>query len=313
MTGRICASAAGKVILLGEHAVVYGRPALAIPLQGLRAWATLTPHAGPFRIQAPAVGVDALLSDLPMEHPLARIVYLTAEHFGFAPPQALLRIDSEIPVASGLGSGAAVSTAVVRALAAWYGVEAPPEVVSALVYEVERIYHGTPSGIDNTVIAYGRPIYFVRGQPPRPLAVGGTFFLLIADSGIPSPTREVVLDVRRRWEADRERYEGLFDRIAEQVEAAHRAIVEGNAAELGARMNENHRLLQEMGVSAPVLDRLVDAARRAGALGAKLSGAGRGGNVVALVEADAAGCVAKGLKEAGARRVWQSTVHEKNT
>lgn len=304
------ASAAGKVILLGEHAVVYGRPAIAVPFSGLRVRVTLTPHSGPLRIQSPAVEVDALLPDLPPDHPLARIVHLTAEHFGFALPEALLRIESEIPVASGLGSGAAVSTAIVRALAAWYGVEASPEEVSALVYEVERIHHGTPSGIDNTVIAHERPIYFVRGQPPRPLTVGGTFHLLVADSGVASPTREVVLDVRRRWEADPVRYERLFDRVAEQVEAAHRAILEGDLAELGARMDENHRLLQEMGVSSPLLDRLVEAARRAGALGAKLSGAGRGGNIVALVEPETAERVAEALERAGARRVWRGAVHE---
>lgn len=115
MTEEICASAAGKVILLGEHAVVYGRPALAVPLRDLRVRVTLTPHSDPLRIQAPAVDVDAFLTDLPPEHPLARIVHLTLGHFRFFPPRALLRIDSEIPVASGLGSGAAVSTAVVRA------------------------------------------------------------------------------------------------------------------------------------------------------------------------------------------------------
>ncbi len=212
-------------------------------------------------------------------------------------------------MASGLGSGAAVSTAIVRALTAWYGIQPPPETVSALVYEVERIHHGTPSGIDNTVIAYERPIYFVRGSPPRSLIAGGVFRLVVADSGVASPTREVVLDVRRRWEADPGRYERLFDRIAEQVEAAHRAIVAGDAAELGARMNENHALLREMGVSAPVLDELVEAARRAGALGAKLSGAGRGGNIVALVDAEMADRVAEALRRAGAPRVWRSTLH----
>ncbi len=309
----VCGSAAGKVILLGEHAVVYGRPAIAVPLGDLRVTVTLIPHSAPLQIQAPAVGVDARLEDLPPDHPLARIVYLTVERFGVAPPRALLRVESEIPVASGLGSGAAVSTAIVRALAAWYGLRPSPEVVSALVYEVERIHHGTPSGIDNTVIAYEQPVYFVRGQPPRPLAVGGEFHLMVADSGVPSPTREVVLDVRRRWEADRERYERLFDRVAEQVEGAYQAIVWGDATELGARMSENHRLLREMGVSAPVLDELVEAARRAGALGAKLSGAGRGGNVVALVEAGVAGQVTEALQRAGARRVWRSILRAQDT
>ncbi|MBC7227370.1 MAG: mevalonate kinase [Thermoflexales bacterium] len=302
------ASASGKVILLGEHAVVYGRPAIAVPLSGLRATATLTPHPGPFHIQAPAVEVDAPLSELPPDHPLARIVYLTAEHIRRPPPDALLRIESDIPVASGLGSGAAVSTAIVRALAAWYGVPLDPPTISALVYEVERIHHGTPSGIDNTVIAYERPVHFIRGRPPEPLPVGATLHLLVADSGIPSQTREVVGDVRRHWEAEPARYEKLFDRVAEEVEAARQAIAQGDARALGRRMDANHELLREMGVSAPVLDRLVEAARRAGALGAKLSGAGRGGNVVALVEESAAESVEGALRTAGAAHVWRTDI-----
>ena len=305
------ASASGKVILLGEHAVVYGRPAIAVPLSGLRATAILTPHPGPLRIQAPAVGIDAPLSDLPPDHPLARIVCLTAEHLRQPPPDALLRIESDIPLASGLGSGAAVSTAVVRALAAWYGAPLDPPTVSALVYEVERIYHGTPSGIDNTVIAHEQPVYFIRGQPPEPLPVGGVLHLLVADSGVPSQTREVVGDVRRRWEAEPARYEALFDRVAEEVEAARRAIARGNARALGERMDANHEILREIGVSAPVLDRLVEAARRAGALGAKLSGAGRGGNVVALVELSTVDRVEAALRTAGAARVWRTDVFQK--
>ncbi len=304
----IRASASGKVILLGEHAVVYGRPAIAIPLSRLRATATLTPHPGPFHIQAPAVGIDAPLSDLPPDHPLARIVYLTAEHIRRPLPDALLRIESDIPVASGLGSGAAVSTAIVRALAAWYSVPADPPAVSALVYEVERIHHGTPSGIDNTVIAYERPVYFVRGQTPEPLPVGAVLHLLVADSGIPSRTREVVGDVRRHWEAEPTRYEMLFDRVAEEVEKAREAIARGDAQALGKRMDANHELLREIGVSAPALDRLVEAARRAGALGAKLSGAGRGGNIVALVDKSTTDRVKEALRTAGAAYVWRTDV-----
>lgn len=304
----VTGSASGKVILLGEHSVVYGRPAIAVPLSGLRVRAILSPHSGHLRIQSPAVGMDALLSDLPPDHPLARIVLLTAEHYRRLPPRAVLRIESGIPVASGLGSGAAVSTAVVRALAAWYGIQPEPAVVSALVYEVERIYHGTPSGIDNTVIAYEQPVYFVRGRPPEMLPVGATLHLLVADSGIPSPTREVVAGVRRRWEAERERYKTFFDRIAGRVEEARRAIALGDARALGEQMSANHELLREIGVSSSVLDRLVEAARRAGALGAKLSGAGQGGNVVALVEPAVAEGVEEALRMDGAREVWRTDV-----
>ena len=149
-----------------------------------------------------------------------------------------------------------------------------PADISALVYEVERLHHGTPSGIDNTVVVYGQPVYFVRGQPPQTFRIGRPFMLAIADTGIASPTKIAVGDVRRAWEQEPARFEALFDRIAVVVEAARSAIAAGEPERLGPLMDENHALLQEIGVSCPELDALVAAALSAGALGAKLSGAG---------------------------------------
>ncbi len=173
----------------------------------------------------------------------------------------------------------------------------------ALVYEVEKLHHGTPSGIDNTVIAYGQPVYFVRGQPPQTFPIGRPFTLAIADSGIASPTRIAVGDVRRAWEQEPARFEALFDRVAAAVEAARAAIAAGEPERLGRLMDENHALLQETGVSCPELDALVTAARAAGATGAKLSGGGRGGNMIALVTESTASRVAGALRAAGAVHV----------
>jgi mevalonate kinase len=178
-----------------------------------------------------------------------------------------------------------------------------PEEVSALVYEVERLHHGTPSGIDNTVVVYGRPVYFVRGQPPQPFHIGRPFMLAIADTGVRSPTKIAVGDVRRAWEREPARFEALFDRVAAVVEVARLAIAAGQPERLGPLMDENHALLHEIGVSSPELDALVAAARGAGALGAKLSGGGRGGNMIALVTRETAPQVADALRGAGAVRV----------
>ena len=183
-------------------------------------------------------------------------------------------------------------------------------MASALSYEVEKIHHGTPSGIDNTVIAYEQPVYFVKGTPPQVFTIGATFHLLIADSGIPSSTREAVAGVRRRWEAAPETYNELFDRIAALVDAARTAVAGGDVRALGPLLDENHSLLCEMGVSLPELDRLVDAARAAGALGAKLTGGGAGGNIIALVPPERAGAVLAALEAASAARVWQTTLGE---
>jgi mevalonate kinase len=220
----------------------------------------------------------------------------------------LVTVTSTIPIARGLGSGAAVATAVARALAGYWGYAPQPEEISRLVYEVEKLHHGTPSGIDNTVIAYEQPVYFVRGEGASRLAVGASFDLVIADTGVASSTRAVVGDVRRRWEADRERYEGLFDEIGAVARLAKSAIQRGDRRAVGRLMNENHALLVALGVSSAELDRLVAAARAAGAWGAKLSGAGRGGNMLALVEPEQAPAVAAALRAAGATNVVMSQV-----
>jgi mevalonate kinase len=311
--------APGKVILFGEHAVVYGRPALAVPVTQVQAEAVVEPgEAGAgLTIVAADLGETIAVRDAPADHPLAAAARLTLVKFGLGDPDWRVTARSTIPIASGMGSGAAVSAAIVRALAAARGqgsgvrgqeVAISPEEVSALVYEVERLHHGTPSGIDNTVVVYGQPVYFVRGQAPQTFHIGWPFTLAIADSGIHSPTKIAVGDVRRAWEQQPVRFEGLFDGVAAVVEAARAAIAAGEPERLGPLMDQNHTMLQEIGVSCPELDALVAAARGAGALGAKLSGAGRGGNMIALVTEATASQVADVLRAAGAVNVIVSTV-----
>jgi len=306
--------APGKVILFGEHAVVYGRPALAVPVTQVQAEAVVEPgeRGAGLTIVATDLGETITVRDAPADHPLAAVARLTLVKFGLRDPDWRVTIRSTIPIASGMGSGAAVSAAIVRALAAAWGqgsgvrgqeVAISPEEISALVYEVERLHHGTPSGIDNTVVVYGQPVYFVRGQPPQTFHIGRPFMLAIADTGIHSPTKIAVGDVRRAWEREGTRFERLFDQVTTIVEDARLAIADGQPDRLGLLMNRNHALLQEIGVSCPELDALVAAARGAGALGAKLSGGGRGGNMIALVTADSASRVAKALVAAGAVRV----------
>ncbi len=303
---RVTVSAPGKVILFGEHAVVYGRPAIAVPVTQVRATAEVEPGSagGGLRIVAADLGRTLSLVDAPEDEPLTAIVRLTLAHLGIeTAPDAVITIRSTIPIASGMGSGAAVSSALAKALAVTCGRDLGPEELSALVFEVEKLYHGTPSGIDNTVIAYERPVYFIKGQPPQPFHIAHPFTLAIADTGIASPTKIAVADVRRAWQADRDRYERLFDRVGEIVQAARRAIEEGNVDALGPLLDENHRLLQEIGVSSAELDRLAGAARAAGAQGAKLCGAGRGGNLIALIRPDQARSVSEALRAAGARSI----------
>ncbi|MDZ4158807.1 MAG: mevalonate kinase, partial [Anaerolineaceae bacterium] len=192
---------------------------------------------------------------------------------------------------------------------AFLGHPLSDELVSELAYEIEKLYHLTPSGIDNTVITYARPIYFRRGHPVEFLDAAEPFTLVIADSGLKSLTREVVASVRQGWESDPKGYEARFEAITSITNTARQLMEQrGSLAHLGELLNENHNRLQALGVSCPELDQLVSAARKAGALGAKLSGAGRGGNMIALVSPDQATLVAAALKEAGAARTLITTV-----
>lgn len=306
-------AAPGKVILFGEHAVVYGRPAIAVPVACVQATAVVEAASDGerFTIEAPDIGQSWVLDEAPSNDPLALIVRATFDALGIASaPPWVLTIRSTVPIAAGMGSGAAVSAAIVRALAQAAGRALSPEQVSALAYQGERLHHGTPSGIDNTVVSYARSVYFIKGQPPRPLKIAQPFWLVIADTGVRSPTRVAVGDVRRAWEADRPRYETIFDEIAAVVEEARAALAMGENTRLGPLMARNQALLRALGVSSPELERLIDAAHRVGAQGAKLVGAGRGGNLIALVSGERAHTIADALREAGAARTFVTKVGE---
>jgi mevalonate kinase len=294
------------VILLGEHAVVYGRPAIAVPITEVRAEARVERGlAGQGAvILAPDVGRRIVLREASEEDPLARTVRLALDAIKVERnPDVTLTVTSKVPIARGMGSGAAVSTALVRALAQYFDRWLSSRAVSELVYQAEILYHGTPSGIDNTVVAFEKPIYFVKDEGWEVFWVGEPFLLAIADTGIESPTREVVGDLRRRYDADPARYTPLFDDVGNIVSAARLSIEQGQIELLGRLMNENHTVLQSLGVSCPELDCLVTAALDGGALGAKLSGAGRGGNMIALVTEEVRGRVGMMLRLAGASRV----------
>lgn len=305
-------TASGKAILFGEHAVVYGRPAIAVPVTEVEAEARFQPDAAGsgLTIVAPDIERQYQLVAATEDDPLAAIVGLTVDHLGTAWPVGELHVRSTIPLGRGLGSGAAISTAIVHALARHYGADLAPAAVSALVYEVEKLHHGTPSGIDNTVIAFEQPVYFIKNQPIERMRVGQPLTLVIADTGQTAATHEVVGDLRQRWQANPERYETDFDDIGAIVNRA-RQIIEQDAADvsdLGRLMNDNQNLLETLGISSPALQRLISAARQAGAKGAKLSGAGWGGNMIALTTDQTAEAVAQALKEAGAAQVIVTTI-----
>ena len=285
--------AAGKVILLGEHVVVYARPALAVGLaRGLEV--RVERGAGPLAVRT---DVPALAAD---ERPAA-LVREAAAALGIQADGLRVEVRSELPGGAGLGSSAALSVAVLRALAVAAGRRLSLADELALGRRLEAIFHGNPSGIDPTAAALGGCFRFTRGEPPMvtPLRVPRPLPLVVAYTGRGRSTGAVVAGLRERWEGDRVAYERRFDEVAGLVAEAAVAVESGDVVGLGRAFDENQRLLEALGVSAPEVESLVATARNAGAYGAKLTGGGGGGAVIAVAAEPER--VAHALRGAGAQ------------
>jgi mevalonate kinase len=302
-------SAPAKVILFGEHAVVYKQPALAVPVFTLRVTATIE-SSPQFQVIASdiqqEINSDTLESQF--EDALSKMVRLVLHHFDAAPPNVRIELHSQIPVASGLGSGAAVSTALGRAIALALQVELPDTVLNGMVYEVEQMHHTYPSGIDNTVIVYEQPVYFIRDETLQTFTVNQPIRLLIADTGITAPTASAVEDVRALFDRAPAETQFIFDAIGNTVQRAKQALESADIKALGELALLNHELLQKLTVSSPELDHLVGVAVQAGAEGAKLSGGGRGGNLIIFAEEATIPAVQDALLQAGAVRVIETVI-----
>jgi mevalonate kinase len=299
--------APGKVILFGEHAVVYGQPALAIPVQEVHACARITEIEGAecnrVLISAPDIEFQEWLHDLDPEHALGKATQLTLERIGITnQPAVKIEITSTVPIASGMGSSAAISVVIIRAISQHFKSTLPPEVQSEIAFEVEKYHHGTPSGVDNTVIAFEKPVFFQHGENPKPFDIGAPQTLIIADSGTTSLTSKAVGQVREAWSKDQASYEAIFDQIGSITRLARKAINTGQSHVLGSLMNHNQDLLRALNVSSPQLENLIRVALENGALGAKLSGGGLGGNMIALVTEENAELAIDALQQAGASR-----------
>lgn len=296
-----------KAILLGEHAVVYGARAIAVPLHALRAVAEVRPRAHGTHIVSELFRGDA--DDAPARiQPLLAAIYSAQERTGQKDRGIDLDLRSSIPYERGLGSSAAVAAAVARAVARLGGVELSGDEVFAVAMDAERIAHGKSSGLDGRTVCSETPISFRAGQV-EPMTVGSPLVLVLADSGRAGSTSHAVGLVKRHLVDEPGRVSRLIDRLGVIAEESIAPVAAGDLPALGAHMSEAHRHLAALGVSDTVLDRLVGTAMAAGAHGAKMSGGGLGGCIMALARSEESGSrIEHALRAAGAVRTWTTTV-----
>ena len=307
------AKAPGKIILFGEHAVVYGFPAIAIPLSQIEATVRIIPEPageqGVICVNAPQINLHETLSNLPENHPVAAAIWLALKEAQIKQiPAITVQITSTIPISAGLGSSAAVSVAIIRAVTGFFGCELTNEKISNLAFNVEKIQHGTPSGVDNNVIAYIKPVFYQAGYPIEFLQIEQPTHWVIADTGQKASTKESVADVRKLFEANQQGITNIFTAIGKISEQARHELIYGNMSQLGALMNENQRRLEQLNISSPLLDSLIQIARNTGAIGAKLSGGGRGGNMISLVPPENIEQVTTALIAGGAKYVFSTVL-----
>ncbi|RYZ03577.1 MAG: mevalonate kinase [Myxococcales bacterium] len=260
----------GKTLLLGEHAVVYGMPAIAA---GIRLGAV----ANATRSEAFALRVG--------EHTGAELLSAleaAAGALGVGPHR--VEVDVSVPLGSGLGGSAAIGVAVARALLAASGEAESPERVLRSAGAWEKVFHGNPSGVDAAAAYAGGCIYFTKVGGIEPLFVAVPLRLVVCLAGPPASTKQMVESVQRLGERRPDLLAKSLSGIESLVKNARLCIEAGDMSGLGQLMNYNQMLLSGLFLSTPEIERACAVAREAGALGAKLTGAGGGGAVIALCE-----------------------------
>lgn len=337
--GETCA----KVILFGEHSVVYGYSAIALPLKNLRMRATVTgrdlageenavcetcetcetsetcetcaeipesadstiPLNSDSRITLSCLDFNGKLSEVPTRFSSVRTaIHAALEFAGRVGDSLHVVTESNFPPERGLGSSAASAGAVIRAILDYYKIRASENEIFALTQSAERVAHGRPSGLDATATSASWPVRFSSGEFSR-MEINMRAWLILADSGCKGMTRVTVDALRARMDEQPDAVKNKLDELGAIANQAAYDLALGRAADMGARMTRAHRILADLGVSTPQLDKFVRSALDHGALGAKLTGGGGGGCVIALADTEAAAeRVSAALREAGACGTW---------
>lgn len=300
LEGEVLGAGHGKIILLGEHSVVYGRRAIAAPI----------PLAIQARIEDTREGIELLIPRWGVEQRLdfnatrppsfTRSMGRLLKTLGLEARGMRIEIFPNVPRAMGLGGSAAMAVAVIRALNVHFDLGLDDERVNELAFECEKVAHGTPSGLDNTLATYGQLTLYRSGEKPMRelITIDQPLPIVIGMSGVESLTARTVARVRQAWTKNPGLYDSIFDQIDTLVGQGLEALKTSDYETLGEMMNVCQGLLNAMQVSSWELEEMIQIARNHGALGAKLTGGGGGGSIIALCPG-CSGEVARSIREAG--------------
>lgn len=276
-----------KIILIGEHAVVYGYPAISLPLLEVEVTCHVVPAETPWRLFE--------------EDTLSMAVYASLEYLNIKEAYIRCQIDSAIPEKRGMGSSAAISIAAIRAVFDYYQAELHHDMLEILVNRAEMIAHINPSGLDAKTCLSSHPIRFIKNVGFEELTMDLLAYLVIADTGVYGNTSEAIQVVKNKGKDALP----FLHALGELTQEAEEAIKTKDAVKLGEILTKAHGNLKEIGVSSPEADALVESALEQGALGAKMSGGGLGGCIIALVaDYHQAQDLAERLEEKGAVQTW---------
>jgi len=269
----------GKVILFNEHFVVYGIPAIASAIDK-KTIAEVKRCSGK----------EFIIHDNREETPGYKKEKLEQQKESIRLIKKAMGINDcieiwlggDLKAASGVGASAASCAAIARAIADEFGMQFSDEEINKFAYEGEKAYHGNPSGIDNTCATFGGLVWYEKGKKMELLKIKEPIEIVMGDTGIVANTKKAVEGVKERREKFREKYDEIFEEAKKLVYEARETLLSMDLKKVGELMNKDHELLQEIEVSSPELDFLVEVARENGAYGAKLTGGGLGGYMVAL-------------------------------
>jgi mevalonate kinase len=297
-------SAHGKLILAGEHAVVYGKPAIALPFPLLEVVATVEKISDQITISCDYF-VGPIVQLPKKMQGIASCIKQSLKILNKPQYGLFIRIHSSIPIGRGLGSSAAIAMAIVKSIFSYFGQKVEQRILMSLVHMAETVAHGNPSGIDMAAVFSDYPIWFQKGKKPESIHVGEPLFAVVADTGRFGDTHKAVASVKKAYTDDLEETRKSINHLGEITVEARKALSKGDMKMLGKLLDFAQTELVSLGVSDDGINRLVVVARKAGALGAKLTGGGRGGCILALAKSKThAQIIANTLHAKGATNTW---------